>query len=119
MRVTGFSPYLLMFGRHLRLPIDLEYGVTQLNLHNTNMNKYVKKLKARLQWAYNKALQSNRLESKRQKKYYDQKFRCMKLAPDDVVLVRKKDFGINHKVTDKWKQIPYVVLSQMEQQPIY
>ena len=31
-RVTGFSPYFLMFGRHHKLPIDLEYGITQLDL---------------------------------------------------------------------------------------
>ena len=49
--VTGFSPYFLMFGRHPRLPIDIEYGVTLLNLTGQNTENYVKKLKTRLQWA--------------------------------------------------------------------
>ena len=72
--VTGFSPYFLMFGRHPRLPIDIEYGVTLPNLTEKNTENYVKKtLKARLQWAYEKALQKNQNESHRQKWYYDQK----------------------------------------------
>ena len=111
--VTGFSPYFLMFGRHPKLPIDIEYGVTLLNLTENNLENYVKKLKTRLQWAYEKALQNNQKESDR-KQYYDQRHRCMKLAPDDIVLVRVKAFGADHKIADKWKQSPYKVLSQLD-----
>ena len=63
-----------MFGRHPRLPIDLEYGVTQPELTSTSVHNYAKKLKTRLQWAYDRALHNNRKESRRQKKYYDHKF---------------------------------------------
>ena len=56
-----------MFGRHPRLPIDLEYGVTQPELTSTSVHNYAKKLKTRLQWAYDRALHNNRksLEDKR------------------------------------------------------
>ena len=108
-----------MFGRHPRLPIDIEYGVTQLNLTSSGLKNYVKKLKTCLQHAYEKVLQCNQKESRRQKKYYDQKHRCMKLAPNDIVLVQVKAFGVNHKVADKWKQTPYLALSQLGDQPIY
>ena len=117
--VTGYSPYFLMFGRHPRLPIDLEYGVTQPELTSTSVHNYAKKLKTRLQWAYDRALHNNWKESRRQKKYYDCKFRCMKLAPDDIVIVRIKAFGLDHKIADKWKETPYRVLSQLEGQPAY
>ena len=43
----------------------------------------------------------------------------MKLGPNDIVLVRVKAFGVDHKVADKWKQTPSLVLSQSGDQPIY
>ena len=43
----------------------------------------------------------------------------MKLAPDDIVIVRIKAFGLDHKIADKWKETPYRVLSQLEGQPVY
>ena len=43
----------------------------------------------------------------------------MKLAPDDIVLVRVKAFGADHKIADKWKQSPYKVLSQLDNQPVF
>ena len=43
----------------------------------------------------------------------------MKLAPDDIVLVRVKAFGTDHKIADKWKQSPYRILSQLDEQPVF
>ena len=43
----------------------------------------------------------------------------MALAPGDMVLVRAKALGQGHKITDKWEQKPYVVISQMDNQSVF
>ena len=43
----------------------------------------------------------------------------MKLASDDIVLVRVKAFGADHKIADKWKQSLYKILSQLDSQPVF
>ena len=88
--VTGFSPYFLMFGRTPKIPLDIEMGVTLMDQEPESYQNYAKKLQARLKWAYQKAQENNRRESEQQKKYYDQKMRCLSLRPDDLVLVHIK-----------------------------
>ena len=85
--VTGLSPYFLMFGRNSKIPLDIEMGVTLIGQESESYQNYAKKLQARLKLDYQKAQENNRKESKNQKKYYDQKMRCMSLRPDDLVLV--------------------------------
>ena len=80
---------------------------------------YAKKLQARLRWAYQKAQENNRKESEQQKKYYDQKMRCMSLKPDDLVLVCVKAPSRNHKIIDQWEDKQYQVLSQLDSQPVF
>ena len=36
----GFKPYFLMYGREPQIAIDIEYGVTLLNLTNCNWMNY-------------------------------------------------------------------------------
>ena len=44
-QTTGFSPFFL-FGRILKIPIDVEFGVTLPNLLDTNQQNYAQKLRA-------------------------------------------------------------------------
>lgn len=49
---TGYSPYLLMFGREARLPVDICFGVTDQSEKSVTYQQYVTKLKADLSKAY-------------------------------------------------------------------
>ena len=84
---TGFSPYCLMFGRVPRLPIDIEYSVTQPQLVEKSHQNYARKLRAKLNWAFKVAKESNEKESERQKRYFDKCMRCQKLVAGDLVQV--------------------------------
>ena len=50
--VTGFSPYFLMFGRTLKLPLDIELRVPMVEQKQTSYQNYAQKLHSKLQWAY-------------------------------------------------------------------
>ena len=61
----------------------------------------------------------NLKEAARHKKYYDHKFKCMKLIPGYTVLVKIKAFKADKKITDKWEQKPYIVLEQILNQLVF
>ena len=50
---------------------------------------------------------NNKRESECHKRYYDQKMRCMKLEPDDLAMVRVKALTGDHKIADRWGDIPH------------
>ena len=110
---TGFSPYYLMYGRLPHLPIDIEYGVTQLELIDKSRQSYARKLKAHLNWAFKIAKDVNEKESQQQKRYYDCTMHCQKLVIGDVVLVKENSSSGNYKINDKWELHPYTVLEHM------
>ena len=96
---ASFSPIFLMYGRVPILPIDMDFGVALPDLSHASHQNYA--------------------EAARPKKYYDQKFKCMKIVPGDLVLVRVKAFGPDHKIANHWEQVPYKVLSQHKGSPVY
>ena len=107
--VTGFSPYFLMFGHTPMIPLDVEMGVTLIEQGDTSCQNYVKKLKARQEWAYQFVHENNQKESECHKKYYDQKMRCMSIRPNDLVLVHVKAPTGDHKIADQWEVTPHHV----------
>ena len=105
--VTGFSPYFLMFGRTPKIPLDVEMGLALIDQGQESYQNYAKKLQAKIKWAYQKAEENNKKESERQKRYYDQKMKCMSLKPDDLVLVHVKAPSGKHKIIDQWEDEQY------------
>ena len=97
---TGFSPFFLMYRRIPILPIDVEFGVTLPDMLHASRQNYAEKLKAWLKWAFKVAKEMNDCESARHKRYYDQKYKCMKVVPSGLVLVRVKAFSPGHKIVD-------------------
>ena len=117
--VTGFSPYFLMFGRNPKLPLDIDLGIPTIEQEPITLQNYAQKLYSKLQWVYQKARENNRKESEHHKKYYDQRMRCIKLEPDDLVMVRMKALTSDHKIADQWEDTPHKVISQMGDQPVF
>ena len=118
-KVTGYSPYFLMFGRQPRIPVDEEFGVTFPKTTRNTMKKYVQNLQQRLQWAYDIAKEHIEKEVNRRKLYYDRKVHCMDIIPGDIVLVRQKVFGTQHKIEDRWELPVYKILEQCGDDPLY
>ena len=84
---TSFLPFFLMYRRIPILPIDVHFGVALPDLSCARHQNYAEKLKAHLKWAYKVAKETNDCEATRHKKYYNQRFKCMKIVPGDLVLV--------------------------------
>ena len=43
----------------------------------------------------------------------------MKLGPDNLIMVRVKALTGNHKIADQWEDIPYQVIDQLDDQPVF
>ena len=106
---TTYSPYYLMFGRHPRLPIDVEFGLPKSNSgDNSSKSRYVQKLRRRLNYAFQKATKVANQQANKYKSSYDKSIRGPQLQEKDIVLVKI----VAHKLQDKWEPEEYVVVEQ-------
>ena len=107
---TTYSPYYLMFGRHPRLPIDVEFGSNCGD--NSSKSRYVQKLRRRLNYAYQKATKVANQQANKYKSSYDKAIGGPQLQEKDLVLVKIVAHKGRHKLHDKWEPEEYVVVEQ-------
>ena len=110
---TTYSPYYLMFGRHPRLPIDVEFGLPKSNSgDNSSKSRYVQKLRRRLNYAFQKATKVAKQQANKYKSSYDKSIKGPQLQEKDLVLVKIVAHKGRHKLQDKWEPEEYVVVEQ-------
>lgn len=65
----------------------------------------------RLSQAYHLATEAGQKARQKQKEGYNIKIRGAAIKQGDRVLVKVVSFGGKHKLTDRWEQDPYIILS--------
>ena len=110
---TTYSPYYLMFGRHPRLPIDVEFGLNKPNCSdNSSKSRYIQKLRRRLNYAFQKASKYSDQQASKYKHSYDKSVKGPQLHEHDLVLVKIVAHKGRHKLQDRWEPEEYVVIEQ-------
>ena len=100
---TGFSPFFLMFGRQVKLPIDLMYGTNQTEPGTTA--SFAQNLKKGLQEAYKLVREKCQVEHRRQKELYDERVHGEPFKPGDLVWLHSPAVprGQSKKLHHPWK----------------
>ena len=109
-----------MFRHQPRIPVDEVFDITFHKTNMSTMKHYVQTLQKHLEWAFEIAKEHIEKEVGRRKLYYDRKVHCMDIIPGDIVLVRQKVFGTQHKIEDRRWELPvYKVLEQCGDSLLY
>ena len=112
--ITGYSPYLLMFGRQPRLLVDLLFPTVRQDENSRTTDEYVTSLYDKLKSALASARDTAILEAQRQKRHYDHKARAVELHLGDKVLVKLDVFrGQQQKLKNWWGDTLYMVVKCM------
>ena len=99
---TTYSPYYLMFGRHPRLPIDVEFGLPKSNSgDNSSKSRYVQKLRRRLNYAFQKATKVANQQANKYKSSYDNVTSTVFESKDEPTQMTKQSFTIIYFITYK------------------
>ena len=99
--VTGYSPYYLLFGRRLRIPVDYLFPTLHDSPHQTKMEVSVVAMQKRLKEAFAVARHLTSEEAAKQCCYYDRKAGAVALQPGDIVMVCTDDFVGKQKAKDR------------------
>ena len=117
-KTTGFSPYFLTYGREPQLPINVEFSLPG-QCEEFNVNSYVERLLNKIDIAFQKARENIARDTVQRKQYHDKNVHCHDLKEANIILVRRNLFDSQYKITNKWEEEPYHVVSQMDDTPFY
>ena len=117
---TGYTPFYLMFLREPRLSVDLIVGQrVQETEESRPQSVYVEQLRRHLQDACERVSLATQKAQEKQKSTYDRKVDDKALQPGDKVLVANRTPRGKCKLRDKWEEVPYLVMKQMGDLPVY
>ena len=107
---TGETPFMLMFGREVSLPIDIMYGTPTSKLPPSS-SQYAQTLCNRLETAYYQARTHTKLMQRQQKEVYDQRLEGSPYQVGDLVWLHCPAVprGRSHKLHRPW-QGPFEVI---------
>ena len=88
-KTTGFSPYQLLFGKQMRMPLDQMVSYWQGKEENdeSSVSEYIATLKANMQVVWDLVYDKERDEKVKQKFYHDQKAKERTFIVGDFVFV--------------------------------
>ena len=112
---TGYAPAYLMFGRHVRLPVDVALGVENPQTQYRR-DSWVEEHHHKLLYAYALAAKSMGRAAEHYKKHYDRQARVLPLAPGERVWRRTNRVGDKGKLCGRWDPDPYVVVRQLDEE---
>ena len=108
---TGYTPFILMFGRQARLPIDLVYGTST---EETSVSEYASSTKRCLEEAYQLVREKLSAAHLLQKAHYDRKVHGKPFAPGDLVWLFSPEVprGQSKKLHHPWSG-PHRVITKL------
>ena len=113
-RQSGFTPNMLMLGREVPQPVDLMFGVSEVNSESQTEPDYVHLLRERLRKAHTTAREKIRATQQYQQKYYDYSKCEHSYEVGDLVLKLNKasKTGEPSKLQPIWKG-PFLVIEML------
>ena len=85
---TGFTPYMLFFGREPKLPIDIAFGLNKDDSDNKTYSEYITDLQGKIKDVFDIVNRNADKARDKQKAYYDLKARAAQLLEGDRVLIK-------------------------------
>uniref|UniRef100_A0A3P9LLK5 Gypsy retrotransposon integrase-like protein 1 n=1 Tax=Oryzias latipes TaxID=8090 RepID=A0A3P9LLK5_ORYLA len=112
---TGYAPFLLMFGRVPRLPVDVMFGSVLHDQEVVDYDRYVESLRKNMKEAMAVAQSMAVKQLQRHSQLYDRKVRGAPVDVGDHVLLANKGERGKRKLADRWENTVYVVLEKNDQ----
>ena len=112
---TGQTPYLMLFGREIDMPVDVVYGRPAPEELPEDTTAYVEQLRETLEEAHELARRSTGQSSARQKRNYDHRSRGSKYQVGDAVWLFRPQVtkGRSKKLRRPWCG-PYTVMTCLD-----
>ena len=102
-KTTGFSPYELLFGKEMRMPLNqlIRYWKGKEEEDTSSVSGYIHTLQANMELVREMAFEREKGEKVKQKEQYDKRARERAFEVDDFVLVFRPT--LKNKLINQWQ----------------